>query len=118
MRLKESHGLWPQIMAELCLPGMTFLIAYYGLIILQLRSVIRIDKLDSQGLTPEMVCVARVGFIVLASIVSLKGLEIQDYVCVVGLGSLKIQSADDELEHVDDVKDHVSQDKKTEYASL
>lgn len=91
---KEAHTLWLQIAAELGIPGVLFLAAYYGLTIKLLWRFTKYDKADSQGLTPgataRMVAAALVGFVVSAQFVSLEGLELPYYVGIVGLGCLKL----------------------------
>ncbi len=91
---KEAHTLWLQIAAELGLPGLAFLAAYYVLTVAALWKYTRLDKSDSAGLTPgaaaRMVCAALVGFILSAQFVSLEGLELPYYMTLVGLGSLKL----------------------------
>ncbi|WP_164103345.1 O-antigen ligase family protein [Candidatus Laterigemmans baculatus] len=106
---KEAHTLWLQIMAELGLPGLFLLAAFYGLTLSELWRYVRLDKSDSQGLTPgataRMVWTALVGFIVSAQFVSLEGLELPYYVCLVGLSFLKLQAAEDLQEIHGDVCD-------------
>ncbi|HBJ36573.1 MAG TPA: hypothetical protein DDZ51_17825 [Planctomycetaceae bacterium] len=91
---KEAHTLWFQIAAELGIPGVMFLFLYYALTVTGLYRYTRLDRTDSQGLTPgataRMVTAALVGFIVSAQFVTLEGLEIPYYVAIVGLGSLKL----------------------------
>ena len=92
---KEAHTLWFQIAAELGIPGVTFLAAYYLLILKGLWPLAKRDKLDRAGLTEgaaaRMVWTALAGFFVSAQFVSLEGLELPYYIGVVGMGVLKLQ---------------------------
>ncbi len=117
-RGKEAHGLWFQIMAELGLPGVAFLLSFYGLTMLSLWKITQFDKTDGQGLTAgataRMVCTALTGFIVSAQFVSLEGLEIPYYMCVVGLGSLKLQTSD--TNHQEEMTEYESPSEEDEVA--
>ncbi len=99
---KEAHTLWLQIAAELGIPGVMFLFLYYVLTVKGLYRYSRLDRTDSQGLTPgataRMVIAALVGFIVSAQFVSLEGLEIPYYIAIVGLGSLKLATTTEVVE--------------------
>lgn len=101
-RGKEAHGMWQQIAAELGVPGLFFLAAYFGLTMLYLWPYSRLDRSDSIGLTPgataRMVIAAMAGYTVSGSFVSLEGLEFPYYACLVGLGMLKVVSTEDYLE--------------------
>jgi O-antigen ligase len=122
---KEAHTLWLQIAAELGIPGLAFLVSYYILTVVGLWKYSRLDRSDSQGLTPgataRMVIAAMVGFIVSAQFVTLEGLEIPYYVALVGLGSLKLSStveADDNIGHLPEAESPVEAEAPLEYATL
>jgi len=92
---KEAHSLWLQIGAELGIPGLAFLIAFYGL------CSWRCWKLSRPYARPpdpwladggRMVVAALAGFAVSAQFVSLEGLEIPYYVTLFGAGVLKVSS--------------------------
>ena len=95
---KEAHTLWLQIVAELGIPGVAFLAAFYGLTMSRLWKFTLLDNRDSQGLTPgataRMVWAALAGFIVSAQFVSLEGLELPYFICIVGLGSIKLNQVE------------------------
>jgi probable O-glycosylation ligase (exosortase A-associated) len=92
---KEAHTLWLQIGAELGIPGLTFLVAFYVLCLIKLwpflfRKKGEIDPWYQD--TARMVTASIVAFAVSAQFVSLVGLEIPYYVILLGAGALKLQS--------------------------
>lgn len=93
---KEAHTLWLQILAELGVPGVSFLALYYLLILWRLFPALFRDRADAAGLnegaSARMVTVALVGFFVSAQFVSLEGLELPYYVALLGAGALKLSS--------------------------
>jgi probable O-glycosylation ligase (exosortase A-associated) len=90
---KEAHSLWFQILAELGVPGVGFLAAFYLLTIKSLWKISKLDRLDSElfsaGGAARAVLVSLIGFMVSAQFVSLEGLEIPYFVTIVGLGNVK-----------------------------
>jgi O-antigen ligase len=92
---KEAHSLWLQIGAELGVPGLVFLVAFYGLCAVRLWPIARGRIAGSDPWIPDsarMVIAALVGFGVSAQFVSLPGLETPYYVVLLGAGVLKLAS--------------------------
>jgi len=92
---KEAHTLWLQTGAELGIPGMAFLVSFYGLCIWRLWGLTRpYARPPDPWLTDggRMVVAALAGFAVSAQFVSLEGLEIPYYVTLFGAGVLKVNS--------------------------
>jgi putative inorganic carbon (hco3(-)) transporter len=91
-RGKEAHSLWLQLGAEIGIPGLAFLVAFYLITLWRLRGLAK--QLDA--VAPDiadscrMVIAALVGFMVSAQFVTLTGLEIPYYVCLIGAGYLKL----------------------------
>lgn len=95
-RGKEAHTLWLQWGVELGLPGLAFLLLFYGLCAWRLWPLAR--ERDPAGdpwqrYLASMVIAALVGFAVSAQFVSLKLLEVPYYVALLGAGTLKLASA-------------------------
>jgi O-antigen ligase len=90
---KEAHSLWMQIGAELGLPGLGLLLAYYGLVIKRLwpiaRGVIEMDDPWLRHLA-QMVIVSTTGYAVSAQFVSLEALEPPYYIAMMGAGVLAL----------------------------
>jgi O-antigen ligase len=90
-RGKEAHSLWLQLGAEIGIPGLALLLAFYLVAMWRLRHLAK--QLDP--LAPDvadscrMVIAALLGFMVSAQFVTLTGLEIPYYVCLIGAGYLK-----------------------------
>lgn len=92
---KEAHTLWLQIGAELGLPGMLLLMAYYGVCVVRLLPLAlgRVVPAD-----PWLTYLARAviaslsGFAVSAQFVSLEFLETPYYVAMLGAGVLKLST--------------------------
>lgn len=90
---KEAHTLWLQVGAEVGIPGLTLLAAYYVLCLARLYPLTR-------GLSPipdpwiseasRMVIASIVGFVFTAQFVSIKVLEHPYYVVLIGAGVLKL----------------------------
>jgi putative inorganic carbon (hco3(-)) transporter len=91
-RGKEAHSLWLQLGAEIGIPGLAFLLAFYLITMWRLRGLAK----ELNAIAPDiadscrMVIAALVGFMVSAQFVSLAGLEISYYVCLIGAGYLKL----------------------------
>jgi O-antigen ligase len=90
---KEAHTLWLQLAAEMGVPGLLFLVLFYGL------CVARLWRYTRQA-TPvpdpwvrhfaRMVIASIVGFVVSAQFVNLPGLEAPYYIVLVGASALKL----------------------------
>jgi putative inorganic carbon (hco3(-)) transporter len=91
-RGKEAHTLWLQTGAELGVPGLGFLVAYYGLCSWRLwRGRRQIALMDPRlADAARMVIASTAGFAVSAQFVSLEGLELPYYVTMIGAGALKL----------------------------
>jgi O-antigen ligase len=92
---KEAHSLWLQIGAEIGVPGLLFLIAFYALCIIKLLPFLfrRAGEVDPWFQdTARMVTASIVAFAVSAQFVSLVGLEAPYYVVLLGAGALKVYS--------------------------
>jgi O-antigen ligase len=89
---KEAHTLWLQTGAELGLPGLGFLVAYYGLCCLRLWQCRHRLAAVHPWLADaaRMVIASIAGFAVSAQFVSLEGLELPYYVTMIGAGALKV----------------------------
>ena len=87
---KEAHTLWLQAGAELGIPGLFFLLSFYGICIFKLWRLWLNRNLAEPYYVEmgTMVIVSLLGFIVAAQFVSLVGLEIPYYVALVGIGTL------------------------------
>jgi O-antigen ligase len=92
---KSAHSTWMQTAAELGFPGLGLLASFYGLCITRLWSM----RLESFPVVDpwfhevaRMVCSALIGFVVAAQFVSLYGLEVPYYTCLIGAGALKLNS--------------------------
>ena len=90
----EAHSLWLQTGAELGVPGVGFLAAFYGTTVWCLWRLLRERAMADPWFadTARMVIAALTGFAVSVSFVSLEGLEIPYYVVLVGAGTLKLAS--------------------------
>lgn len=89
---KEAHSVWFQTGAELGFPGLFFLANWYGLTVWKLWKLTRKPDLIDPWLadSARMVIAALVAFGVSASFVSLEGLELPYYVCLLGVCTIKI----------------------------
>lgn len=92
---KEAHTLWLQIGAELGLPGLFLLVAFYGLCLVRLfpyalGRVITSDPWITS--LAKMVIVSTVGFAVAAQFISLWALEVPYYITLIGAALLKLTS--------------------------
>jgi len=93
-RGKEAHSVWFQQGAEMGIPGVALLMAYYGITMLKLWKVVRRKDLENTWLpdAARMVIASLAGFVISASFVSLEGLELPYYIALVGAGAVKLAS--------------------------
>jgi O-antigen ligase len=92
---KEAHTLWLQLGAELGIPGLFFLVMFYGLTVIRLWPLARESGpvLDPTLRYLSQAVIASIcGFAVAAQFVSLSGLEAPYYITLVGAGVLKLAS--------------------------
>jgi probable O-glycosylation ligase (exosortase A-associated) len=90
---KEAHSLWFQMGAEVGIPGMLFLIAFYVTAIWRLRRGAISRPVDGDRWThfaALMVITSLVGFAVSAQFVTMEGLETPLYVAVIAVGTLRL----------------------------
>ncbi|MCI0743379.1 MAG: O-antigen ligase family protein [Gemmataceae bacterium] len=92
---KEAHTLWLQIAAELGIPGVTFLLAFYLMTMRRLWPIARgrlplADPWLQQA--ASMVIAGLFGFMIAAQFVSLVGLELPYYATLLGAGVLRVVS--------------------------
>jgi O-antigen ligase len=92
---KLAHSLWLQVGAETGFPGFVLLILFYLVCALRLWPL----TWESRPVPDpwiryfaRMVIASLVGFAVSAQFVSLTGLELPYYVCMIGAGALKLAS--------------------------
>jgi probable O-glycosylation ligase (exosortase A-associated) len=94
---KEAHTLWLQIGAELGVPGLALLFAFYGLCVVKLWPLAheKVPLADPWlGGSSRMVIASLAGFMVSAQFVSLEALEIPYYTVMIGVVTLKLNSVD------------------------
>jgi probable O-glycosylation ligase (exosortase A-associated) len=92
---KIAHTLWLQIAAELGVVGLALLLLFYLGTMKKLWPLARRKVPDASEwdvAVARMVIAAFTGFIVSAQFVSLQGLELPYYICLVGAGTLKLRS--------------------------
>lgn len=92
---KEAHTLWLQVGAEVGIPGLALLVAYYALCAVRLYPLARgsipiPDPWFSEA--SRMVIASLVGFAFTAQFVSIKVLEHPYYVVMIGAGLLKLST--------------------------
>ncbi|HEX5272575.1 MAG TPA: O-antigen ligase family protein, partial [Gemmataceae bacterium] len=100
--MKEAHTLWLQWGAEMGLPGLGFLVLYYGLCAARLWPLARRRDPAAdpwEGHMAAMVIASLAGFAVSAQFVSMKLLEPPYYIALVGAGTLKLASARAAVSH-------------------
>ncbi len=91
----EAHSYWLQTGAELGVPGLLLIAAFYALCMVRLWPLAR-DR--ESGCDPwlnylaRMVIASLVGFVVSAQFVSVIGVEVPFYVALLGVGVLKVHS--------------------------
>jgi O-antigen ligase len=92
---KEAHSLWVQTTAEVGVPGVVFLLLFYGLTIIRLWPIAR-GRSPNTDVTSAMVAagiiLAIVGFGISAQFVSVRGLEPPFYVAMAGVVILKVRT--------------------------
>jgi O-antigen ligase len=92
----EAHSFWLQTGAELGIPGLALIAAFYGLCLARLWRVIRVPV---PGSDPWLVYLAQAviasltGFVVSSQFVSVLGVEVPFYVTLLGAGVLKLAEA-------------------------
>ncbi len=92
----EAHSLWFQTGAELGVPGLLFLLAFYGFAIRRLWPLVH-DRTPVADPwlrdVARMVIASIVGFAVAAQFVSISGLELPYYIVLLGVVALKLNTA-------------------------
>jgi O-antigen ligase len=94
-RGKEGHSLWVQTAAENGVPGVSFLLLFYGLTIVKLWPIARRRYPDIDEPTAMIatgIILAIVGFAASAQFVSVKGLEPPYYLAMIGVVLLKLRA--------------------------
>jgi len=93
-RGKEAHSLWFQLGAELGAPGVLFLLSFYMLTILRLLPLARGAPTTDERLRlfARMVIASLCGFVFSAQFVSLEMLEPPYFVCLLGVGTLRLST--------------------------
>lgn len=91
---KEAHSVWMQTAAELGIPGVTFLLLFYGIAVRRLWPIAWArDNTDPQGKVFALgLILSLVGFMVSAQFVSLQGLEVPFYITMISAIVLKCRS--------------------------
>ncbi|MDB4731349.1 O-antigen ligase family protein [bacterium] len=95
-RGKEAHTMWLQTGAELGVPGLLFLLSFYMSTMWMLYPVARrkIAYANEWDVSVARMMIASfVGFMFSAQFVSLEGLELPYYICLIGAGTLKLLSS-------------------------
>jgi putative inorganic carbon (HCO3(-)) transporter len=90
----EAHNLWLQTGAELGIPGLAFLLGFYGICVTQMWRIVR-NKHPAHASSPHlasMVFTAITGFFVSAQFVSLSGLEVPYYIVLAATGLIKLET--------------------------
>ena len=117
MANKAAHSTWMQTGAEIGVMGLASLLAFYGLILWRLQSVMK-AKTES-GKPTELAQVAQmafsslVGFGIAAQFVSVNLVEIPFYVAAIGMGTLVLASqpvsaSEADLEYYDAYESNLS----------
>jgi O-antigen ligase len=92
-RGKEAHTTWLQLAAEIGIPGVGFLLAFYCTALVQLWRFTRESARGVEAWSRDiarMVVAAVAGFLFTAQFVTLPGLEAPFYVTLLGAGTLKL----------------------------
>lgn len=90
---KECHNTWAQLGAELGIPGMVSILAFY---LLGCWNLLKISRERTPVSDPwlryfaRMVIAAIAGFLVSASLVTVEGVELPYYIMVLGAGTLRL----------------------------
>jgi len=87
---KEAHSLWFQTAAELGIPGVSFLVGFYGLTAFMIWQASRRVPLPRLDTLSRMVIVSLVGFASSASFVTVEGFELPFYVALIGATAVKV----------------------------
>ena len=88
---KEAHSLWFQTAAELGIPGIGFLVLFYGITVAKCYRLSRDRSIDPEYAKIAMASIAAlVGFAVSASFVTVEGFELPFYVVLLAAGTLKL----------------------------
>ena len=92
---KEAHTTWLQLAAELGVPGIVFLLAFYLVTLSRLwpltRESVRVPDPFLRDVA-RMVIASTVGFLFTAQFVTLPGLEAPYYIVLLGIGALRLLS--------------------------
>jgi probable O-glycosylation ligase (exosortase A-associated) len=93
---KEAHSTWVQLLAELGVPGVGFLLGFYVVCIVRTAPLVwgRVPDPWFQD-AARMVTAAIVGYVFTAQFVTLPGLEAPYYIALLGAGLLKLSSSPD-----------------------
>lgn len=94
-RGKSAHSLWLEVGADLGVPGLGMLLSFYFLCIARLKALMNptIPVVDPWlREVARMVIAALVGFMIAGQFVSLFGLEMPYFICLIGAGALRINS--------------------------
>ncbi len=92
---KDAHSMWLHVGAEMGVPGLAFLVAFYGLCIFRLWPLARARRKDVDEWTAtvaRMTIAALAGFAVSAQFVSVQGVELPYYIVLLGAATLKLRS--------------------------
>jgi O-antigen ligase len=93
---KEAHTTWLQLAAEIGIPGVLFLLAFYLITVVRLwpmtRSATPVPDPFLRDVA-RMVTASTVGFLFTAQFVTLPGLEAPYYIALLGIGAVRIRSA-------------------------
>jgi hypothetical protein len=91
----EAHSYWLQTVAELGVPGLLAIAAFYSLCVVRLWPLAR-ERVETSdpwlSYLARMVIASLVGFVVSAQFVSVIGVEVPFYVALLGVGVLKLHS--------------------------
>ena len=94
-KVKEVHNTWLQSGAELGFPGLLSLASFFGITAMHTLRLSRTRDPDTdprQVLMAQGVLVSLVAYFVSSQFVTVYGIEVPYYVCLVGLGLLKLES--------------------------
>lgn len=89
---KEVHSLWLQTAAELGVPGVSLLLAFYLVAAMKGLALGYRMKGKPEAVYGLYVCSGLIGFVFAAQFVTLEGLELPYFVALVGAGALKVTS--------------------------
>ncbi|MGE3820537.1 MAG: O-antigen ligase family protein [Isosphaeraceae bacterium] len=96
---KSAHSLWLEVGADLGVPGLGMLAGFYLLCIARLRALLNPRTYVFDPWIREaarMVISALIGFMIAGQFVSLFGLEMPYFICLIGAGALKLNSQAEE----------------------